>query len=153
MYARVYQHPKSRVYTNHMHRYMKRALEGVLTTDCEDYLAHTDYTLLTLLAKSARQGDYDALCLLKQEEPFCEIPSEHLSATTLEQLEQEFGEEVFVDRTHQKQICRTFPVHSEDKIVSSFEASPFLRDIPPGGKPLCLYVHPQKKELIQQRLH
>jgi uncharacterized protein len=154
MYARVYQHPKSRVYTNHMHRFMQLHYPGKMGRSCAEYLMHTDYTVLTALSESAKKGDYDANCLLKRECPFCEIPLKALPMQLVQELEKTFGRDLFIDEIPQKEICRAFPVYTEEGVcISSSEASPFLRAIPPGGKPFCLYAHPQKVDTIKQWLY
>lgn len=153
MYARVYQHHKARVYTNHMHRFMRKAYPTPLSFTIEEYLNQTDYTLLSTIAQKAKAGDYDAKCLLKQEQPFCEISLKSPSPKLLKALEKEFGEDIFVDEMPKKAISSPFPVYTEDKkLLSCFEASSFLRDIPSGGKSLCLYAHPKKVDTIKKWL-
>jgi uncharacterized protein len=153
MYARVYQHHKARAYSNHLHRFMRRYYPRGMARSVEEYLEHTDYTLLTAIAEGAKKGDYDAQCLLKQKSPFSELALKEVSLPLMRQLEKSFGEDIFIDEIPQKEISSIFPVYMEDgKQISCFEASPFLRDIPSGGKPLCLYVHPQKEALIQKWL-
>ncbi|NGX54129.1 MAG: Deoxyguanosinetriphosphate triphosphohydrolase-like protein, partial [Chlamydiae bacterium] len=71
MFARVYHHPKLRVYTHHMNRFLSDHFPT--SWDLESYLQQTDYTVLTLMAEAAKKGDFDARCLLKMEEPFQEV--------------------------------------------------------------------------------
>jgi len=132
MYARVYQHPKSRAFTNHMIRFMERHYDARIP-----HLEQTDFVVLTVLMRAAKEGDYDAQVLLKMkpayEEMACEKPVD-LSA---------FGEKVFIDSAALKKGQREFPVLNEEgSVISSFEASPFLSEIPIGEKPVQVYVHP-----------
>lgn len=151
MYARVYQHPKSRVYTNHMHRFMARHYRKSLSSNIEGFLEQSDFTLLTALAQAANEGDYDARVLLKKERAFVEVPVEKLSSDAIQDLEEEFGDALFIDSLPHKIGGREFPVYTEEKeIRSSSEVSPFLCDIPRGGKPFCLYVHPDKQQKVYQ---
>ncbi|MBI3900907.1 MAG: HD domain-containing protein, partial [Chlamydiia bacterium] len=146
MYERVYQHPTARVYSNHMRRFIQRTYTTPIDADVETFLEHTDYTLLTLLAQSAKEGEYDARCLLKRAPPFSEIllPPD----ASLEELQERFGEDLFIDQIPQKEIKAPFPVYGSDHVIRScFEVSPFLRNIPPGGKPICVYAHPKAKLL------
>lgn len=108
MHARVYQHPKTRVYSNHMQRFMQHYFQGEISTDVDFYLEQTDYTLLTALAEAAQKGNEDAACLLNRKESETHAPSPAL-----------------------KMGRRQFPVLLENKeVVSSSEASPFLESIP-----------------------
>lgn len=132
MYARVYQHPKSCVYTQHMIRFMEHHYDANLP-----YLEQTDFIVLARLMEMAKQGDYDARVLLKMEPAYdaivCHKPPD-LS---------KFGENVMVDTSHLRKAERQFPVLNEKgQVISSEEASPFLRKIPIGGKPIHIYVHP-----------
>ena len=107
MHARVYQHPKSRAYSNYMHRFMRRYFQGEIDTSIENYLNHTDYTLLSALAQAAQRGDDDAACLLKRKEIEDEAPAQNLKIGS-----------------------REFPVLMENRqVISSFKASPFLTTI------------------------
>jgi len=142
MYARVYQHPKSRVFTKHMIRFMERHFDATLP-----YLEQTDFVVLTALMKAAFDGDYDAQVLLKMkpayEEVTCKKPVDLSS----------FGEKVFVDIAPLKKGCREFPVLSEEgRVISSFEASPFLSEIPIGGKPVQVFAHPAIKAQLKDAL-
>jgi len=153
MYERVYQHHKVRAFSNHMRRFIIKYFEGSFIENVDEYLEHTDYTLLTALAQAARKGDYDARCLFKQAAPFCEIAFTPDSIEQVENLEKKFEEMIFIDEIPQKEITSPFPVYvGEKRLVSCFEASPFLRAIPPGGKPICFYVHPEKKKSLMQWL-
>ena len=151
MYARVYHHSKVRVYSNHMRRFMSRHYRHLLKTDVADYLRHTDYTLLTALSVAAEQGDYDALCLLKREKVFCEVSQPHFTEQMLSDIGNVFGEAVFIDHSPSKSAERLFPVFSEEKgMLTSLQSSSFLRDIPAGAKPLCVFVHPQKQAELKE---
>ncbi len=151
MYARVYHHPKVRVYSNHMRSFMSRYYHTLLKTDVADYVRHTDYTLLTALSVAAEQGDYDALCLLKREKAFCEVSHPHFSKQMLPDLDKAFGDAVFIDYVPTKASERLFPVFSEEKgMLTSLQSSSFLCDIPVGSKPLCIYVHPQRQTEINE---
>lgn len=149
MYSRVYHHPKTRIYSHHMHCFMKRYLGGRLSLNLDDYLEHTDFTLLTALSAAAKQGDYDALCLLKRAPPFAEVPLKINSPEMIAALEKTFNPDLYIDRMPQKEICRAFPVYDEGRVVTSFEASPFLSEIPSGGKPCCLFIRPGLEEAIR----
>ena len=151
MYARVYHHPKVRVYSNHMRSFMSRHYHNLLKTDVVDYVRHTDYTLLTALNAAAEQGDYDARCLLKREKAFSEVTYPHFSAQLLSDLGKTFGDAVFIDHFPTKSAERLFPVYSEEAgILTSLQSSSFLRDIPAGAKPLCVYVHPQRQTELKE---
>ena len=149
MYARVYQHHKARVYTNHMRRFMRTFYKYPLNLNLEEYLEQTDDRLMTALSQAAKKGDYNAKCLLKQEHPFNEITLENDSTELLRQAEKVFGEDIFFDLLPPKALKRPFPVHTDGKVISCFDLSPFLRDIPPGGKPLCLYAHPDREAAVK----
>ena len=151
MYARVYHHAKVRVYSNHMRSFMNRHYRNLLKTDVVDYVRHTDYTLLTALSAAAEQGDYDALCLLKREKAFSEVSHPHFSTQMLSDLAKAFGNAVFIDHFPTKSAERLFPVFSEEEgTLTSLQSSSFLRDIPVGAKPLCVYVHPQKQMELKE---
>jgi len=111
MHARVYQHPKSKIYSQHMHLFMKRHYERVgFPQTVESYLEETDYVILTAVQKAAKEGDLDAKALLKQ------IPDH----ATLEG-----------HKTKIKADSRLFSVLNADgSITESIKVSPFLRDIP-----------------------
>ncbi len=153
MYARVYLHPKVRVFTNHLHRFMRTRYQDVFSQNLDTYLEKTDYMLLSDLAKCAKQGDSDAQVLLKQRPPYFEVPVKDLSEATKEKLESTFGDAVFIDEIVHKKITCLFPVYLEDgSIVDCDKASPFIRDIPAGGQVFSLYVDPDKKDAIEQML-
>jgi len=142
MYSRVYQHPKSRVYTNHMIRFMERHFDPTIP-----YLEQTDFTMLTRLLEAAKEGDYDAQVLLKMQPAYeavtCKKPVDF----------SQFGEKVFVDAAPLKKGQRQFPVLSEGgNVISSIEASPFLSEIPIGGKPLQVFVHPNFTKQLKDTL-
>ncbi len=133
MYARVYQHPKSRCFTNHMIRFMERYYDPSIP-----YLEQTDFVVLNALLKAAKEGDYDAQVLLKMKPAYEELPFEDLEGLT------QYGEKVMIDKASRKKGSREFYVLSEEgKVISSFEASPFLKEIPIGGKQIQVFVHPE----------
>jgi HD superfamily phosphohydrolase len=143
MYSRVYQHPKSRAYTSHMIRFMERHYDMRVP-----YLEQTDFMVLTSLLEMSKKGDYDARVLLKMEPAYEAVPCRKPLNPSL------FGDKVMVDAAPLRKGRREFPVLSEDgRIVSSETASPFLREIPIGGKPIQVYVHPafikQLKEALE----
>jgi len=143
MYARVYHHPKSRVFTNHMHRFMGRHYRDQILTNPAQYIKHTDYTLLAALNQAAEEGDYDAKCLLKREKAFCEVTL--APDIDLLKLKRQFGDDIFIEHVPPKLPKRHFPVVTEDgSVISSLQTSAFLREIPQGGKPLCIYIHPKR---------
>jgi uncharacterized protein len=188
MYSRVYHHPKARLFTNHMHRFMEHHYKGKISDSVEDYLKQTDYTLLASLSQAADEANYDAACLLKRETPFCEVPIPHNRAEALQILlnkisHQErsnlatrqnkvaehgeqwahsldkkstidlFSGDIFIDFISKKEGNRSFPIYAEDgSVISSLQASTFLREIPCGVKSDCLYVHPQKYHALRQWL-
>ncbi len=142
MYSRVYQHPKSRVYTNHMIRFMGRHYDADAP-----YLEQTDFVVLTRLLEMAKRGDYDARVLLKMEPAY-----EAVSCQKPPDLSR-FGEKVIVDASPLRKGRRVFPVLSDEgSVISSEEASPFLREIPIGGKPIQVYVHPAFTEQLKAAL-
>ncbi len=154
MYARVYHHPKARVYSNHMHRFMGRYFRGKISSDLHDYLRQTDYTLLTALAEAAVEGDYDANALLKRESAFTELSLPDSSKNLLAELQKAFGSDLFIEHIPSKPLHRSFPVQMEEgEVVSSLESSPFLREIPSGGKSLSIYVHPERASVIREWLN
>ena len=64
-----------------------------------------------------------------------------------------FGEKVIVDASPLRKGRRVFPVLSDEgSVISSEEASPFLREIPIGGKPIQVYVHPAFTEQLKAAL-
>ncbi|HEY4832337.1 MAG TPA: HD domain-containing protein, partial [Waddliaceae bacterium] len=152
MYARVYRHPKVRIYSYHLQRFMQRYYQDKQMLNVANYLEHTDYTLLTALSEWAREGDYDASSLLKREPPFCEIPFKTASFEFLQKLKQNYDADLFIDEMPQKEICRTFPISDGEQILSSIEASPFLSQIPQGGEPFYLYAHPRIEQMIKKVL-
>lgn len=110
MFARVYKHPKVRLYSYHMARFMKRYYEETLP-----YLDQTDVTILQLLWKAAAEGDEDAEILLLRR------PADPLALPMDKAAYQE------------EMTRRDFPVLSEEgKILSSRTVSPFLDAIPFG---------------------
>nr|NGX55722.1 hypothetical protein [Chlamydiota bacterium] len=146
MFARVYHHPKLRVYTHHMNRFISGHFPA--SWDLEIYLQQTDYTILTLMAEEARRGDYDACCLLKMEEPYQEIVLEDESKD--EQLLNKYDGDLFVDYLKPTGGSREFGVVDEEQnLLSSKEASSFIYEIPVGGKPLRLFVKPSKVDEIR----
>ena len=153
MYARVYQHPKARVYTNHMHRFMHKLYPHGIAKNLEEYLEQTDYTLLTTLAKVAKEGNYDARCLLKQEAPFREVVLSEKDLNRVHSIEKEWGDAVFIDKYAPKEQSTSFPVFTEEgSCIPCFEASPFLRDIPRGSRSSSIYVHPDKERTLREWL-
>jgi len=153
MYARVYHHPKARVYSKHMQRFMCKLFPDGIAKTLDEYLNQTDFTLLTAIAQAAKEGDYDARCLMKQEPPFQEVSLKEEDFKRLSAIEKEFGEAIFIDRSAQKEITPIFQVYTEEKeLISCFEASPFLRDIPRGSKPTTLFVHPEKEKQLHEWL-
>lgn len=149
MFARVYHHPKLRVYTHHMNRFLSDHFPT--SWDLESYLQQTDYTVLTLMAEAAKKGDFDARCLLKMEEPFQEVVLEDESKE--EQLLKKFDGDLFVDIIKSTGGSREFGVVDvEDNLLSSKEASSFIYEIPLGGKPVCLFVKPTRIKEIKAYL-
>ena len=149
MFARVYHHPKLRVYTHHMNRFMSGHFPR--TWDLESYLQQTDYTILTLMAEEAKREDFDARCLLKMEEPFQEVLLEDESKD--EQLLKKFDGDLFVDTIKSTGGSREFGVvNVEGTLLSSKEASSFIYEIPLGGKPRCLFVKPARIKEIKAYL-
>jgi len=161
MYARVYHHPKARIFTHHMSRFMVRhyAKVGFPQTLLE-YIQETDFIILAALSQEAAKGDPDAQVLLKQREPFKEISLDPVGVKKvierIDQLQTLFGEEICVDHLPPKdevEQLRFFSVSRKDgQIVSSIEVSQFLRDIPIGGKPLRLYALPNRAFEVSNEL-
>ncbi len=161
MYARVYQHGKCRVFSNHLERFMTKFYKGKISTDLEDYLAEVDAVIIAELIHAAKRGDRDAACLLKMEPAFSELALEEREEKPLlphlQQLKEAFQEKIFIDDQFQKNKNREFPVLMEEgRVLSSYQVSPFLRDIPLGGKALRLFVEraslPLVKEWIAKRI-
>ncbi len=157
MSARVYQHPKARIFNYHMcrfmtHHYSKKGFPTALA----GYVRETDATILAALYQAADEGDYDALTLLKEEKGFQEIlVDSHTEAKVIENLEElkKYKEILFVDYdpdAKEVEHLRQFPVLSESgPVMLSSQVSPFLRDIPIGSKKLRLFAHPDKVEEIK----
>ncbi|MCP5469881.1 MAG: HD domain-containing protein [Chlamydiales bacterium] len=105
MYARVYHHTKVCIYSEQMRRFMEHYYQEVgFPETIEEYLAQKDYTILHAMEKS-----HDPL--LRGE----------LANQTVRIEEKSGGE-------------REFLVLTESGVVSSSEASPFLRAIPAGAR-------------------
>ncbi|MFZ0565219.1 MAG: HD domain-containing protein [Chlamydiales bacterium] len=154
MYARVYQHPKSRVYSNHMNRFMCRLYSDGIPDDVEIYLEQTDLTVLSALFSEAKKGDYDAQGLLKIKKTFQNVPlNQKPNDSILSELQNHFNKWIFIDDTPQKTPQRQFPVLLESKkVISSFDVSSFLQGIPREGQSLCLYAHPDYVERVKEWL-
>lgn len=155
MYKRVYQLPKSRIYTNHMRRFMCKLYSKGFPTAINEYLEETDYTVLTSLWPAAKRGDEDASILLKLQPAFKEILLEKkLSKDQVDALKDTFKDKIMIDEFGKKVPRRDFPVISErGDVITSLEASPFLRDIPAGEKPLCLFCHTSCSEEVRKVLN
>lgn len=139
MYSRVYRHPKARVYTKHMNRFMERYFDS-----SRPYLEQTDFIVLNTLLDAAKKGDYDAQVLLKMKPAYEEV--EGLKSIDLVK----YGENVFIDIIPLKKGQREFPVLSErGDVIPSSEVSPFLSKIPVGGKSKQIYVHPDFRQKLQ----
>lgn len=147
MYARVYHHPKVRIFSELMRRFMNRHYEerGFPQT-VEAYLKEKDYTILFALENSAHM---EAKALLKGELLYREL----FSPTTPEQrkkLQKTFADQVIIDIASQNCGTREFPVLTErEEVISSQEASPFLSTIPPGDFPIRLFALPEVVERVQ----
>lgn len=161
MYARVYHHPKVRLFSHHLRRFMVAHYKKYhFPKALEDYLQETDVQILAALAKETLSRNFDALVLMKQQDPFKELAIDHYSKSVLamatESLIKDFGDSIIIDsvkggRGSDEQ--RRFPVLKENgKVVSSVEVSQFLRDIPLGGKSLRIYSEPRKSLDVQRWL-
>lgn len=147
MYARVYHHPKSHLFSSHMSRFMSHYYREEMLKDLPTYLEQTDSTILTALVPHAKQGNIDALYLLKRKNGFQQVFFEN--TVDLKKLKQIFKEDIFIESIPQKEVCREFPVLGEGgEIFSSFHISPFLQNIPSGEKELQIYIHPARLEEI-----
>lgn len=147
MYARVYHHSKSRLYTFHMHRFMKKYYESRWQEGIEWYLDQCDFHILDALQKST---DFDALAILKRG-PSYEDLSDEVQENDLIALKKEFNEErVYVEIPEKREDKRDFPVKCGDRISSSMQESKFLRGIPQGSKPHSLFVHSQVVESVRK---
>lgn len=166
MYARVYHHPKARIYSKHMARFMIEYF-GKMGFPCHirDYLKLTDYHLLDVLSKALESpvnlGHEDASALFHRKPCYKEIPLGKYSMTALyphlEKLQKKFNNCIFIDEiqtTHgQSENQRNFSVVTEEgEIIPSKEESLFLSDIPIGGKPLRLYADREMIESVKQYL-
>ncbi len=142
MYARVYHHPKARVYTQHMIRFMQRHYDHSIP-----YLEQTDFVILAALMQAAKNGDYDALVLLKRKPAYEEVGGMPPISVA------EFGDKILVDQVPLKKGERRFSVLSDEgKVISSDQASPFLRQIPIGGKSIQVYTHPEFTKQLKAAL-
>lgn len=149
MYARVYQHPKSCAYTNHMRRFMCFHYRNGVSAELDGYLEERDYSVLSALNPAAKKGNYDAACLLKEAEIYRPVTWEGMAdeeiVSHLKELERHFGEDLMIDHMPNKTTTREFPIlTAEQEVVSSSSASPFLSTIPRGEKFLRLYIHPNR---------
>lgn len=106
MYARVYQHPKVRLFSQHMAQFMDSYYKKRgFPKSVEEYLQQKDYTILAALEE---EGHPLLMGSLRGQIP---PPAE------------------------QKAASRDFPVQDEGgRVLRSFEASPFLRAIPQGAQ-------------------
>lgn len=148
MYARVYHHPKSHLFTHHMNRFMSYYYKDGLPP-LPAYLDETDATLLVALVDHASQGNFDALCLLQRKKGLEQLFPE--KTIDPKKLEEEFKDAVFIDYSPQKEVSRAFPVLNEKgEVLSSYLVSPFLKNIPSGEKELQIYVHPDKIEEVKE---
>jgi len=168
MYARVYLHSKSRIYSKHLSRFMKAYFDDHgFPLRVEGYLKMTDYFILhaidETLENPGRPGYFDAGCLMQREACFQEVhleePEERYTRELFSTLDQEFRGSYFTDlvpskqRIHNKERLRQFPVLTDrGAVISSLDASVFLRDIPLGGKPLRVYVDPKVKGAFIKKL-
>lgn len=74
MFARVYHHPKSRLYTLHMQRAICSYFDRKgFPKSLPGYLEENDFTVLTGLTDLAHEGNYDAKAILKQGPAFEEV--------------------------------------------------------------------------------
>lgn len=157
MYSRVYHHPKVRLFSHYMRRFMVSYYGQVgFPKTLEAYLNQADYHILAALSVWSQTGNRDAQVLLKLEKTYEEVPIDGIDeiqlGVLLPKLEQTFTHALIVDRLTQKgektpEMLRFFSVLKEkerNKVVSSVEVSPFLRDIPMGSKALRLYALPEK---------
>jgi uncharacterized protein len=161
MASRVIHHPKSRIYTHHMRRFItNHYYKKGFPRNLQGYLHETDATILQALYIAAEEKNYDALSLLKTERGFVDIfidPSYEKSIISrLSEIGRKFGDDIFIDyfpKSKESEHLRQFPVLSEDgKVVTSSEITSFLRDIPIGSKVLALFIHPSRLEELKEEL-
>lgn len=158
MYARVYHHPKARVYTLHMSRFMCDYYQEVgFPEDPEAYLKETDFAILTAVSKSEH---LDARILMKQKPSFKEIPLKNFPLECSEEcifkLKQAFSKDILIDHLPQihfgeeKHHSRYFSVIDEEgQTVLSVNTSTFLRDIPQGGSSFYLFANKERIEEVK----
>lgn len=150
MYARVYHHPKSIVYTHHMRRFIVSYYrEKGFSLDPEVYLQQNDHHILAALNEKADRGNHDALVLLKREKPYVEVSLDKETLRQLPTLRVSLSDKLFIDEgQHRKEVdeMRYFSVLKEanGKVVSSVEASQFLREIPLGSKEMRVFIDPEE---------
>lgn len=142
MYARVYFHPKCRLYSWHLTRFMTRHYcENGFPATIEGYLSQTDDTILQALSEAARQGDCDARVLLKQSAPYREVPLDMFDEEALVEHLETLGDDLFIDHLPQKGGAREFTVVASDGTLRpSKEVSAFLREIPLVGRQLRIFA-------------
>ncbi len=164
MYARVYQHPKVRLLSHHMQRFMVDLYkERGFPSTLEGYLKEIDPTIINALYQKAEDGHSDARILLKLEEAFKEVilenDQEEIIRKELQALRSVLDHHFIIDDLSPKnpgrslEQLRYFSVLKEDgQLISSVESSQFLREIPLGGKSMRVYVARDQKALFQQWL-
>lgn len=159
MYARVYHHPKARMYTYHMQRFMKTHYEKHgLPQTIELYLKEADYSILQALQLAvddpALPGHEDAAALLNRKPTFKEIfLQKELEASKLNELKEKYKGQFYSEKSEEtsaEDFFRHFTVIVENKnLIPSREASDFLNKIPLGTKRISLYVHPEIYDVIK----
>ncbi|MCB1180972.1 MAG: HD domain-containing protein [Chlamydiia bacterium] len=155
MYARVYHHPTSRIYTHHMSRLMTLYYNhhGFPATP-EGYLRQIDATILNFLLKAADDpisyAYVDALALLNRSPTYKMVEYEKIP--DLDELLRKFNGFVFIDQVDdiEKERPPFLVLKEKGTIIPSYEESLFLRVIPHGGKKLRLYGAPDRVEALRK---
>lgn len=147
MFARVYHHPKSRLYTKHMERALVKIYGSTNLYDPTTFLEKTDYSALNELAHLAKQGDCDAKALLKLAPPYQEIllSTEQQEALWNHQNEvkKRFREDIFIDTIPFASLhgSDSFYIITDSKgLVLAESLSPFLQLLKEKSRAIRLFA-------------
>ena len=148
MFARVYHHLKTKVYTLHMRRFMHEFYANQFPRDIKSFLQESDDTVYMGIKHMYQKGNEDAAILLKQKKPYRFIP------LSLSQISQINERELLIDSSKKMDPRkRIFPVQNLDGTISnSLEVSTFLREIPHGEKNEGIFVSQKQYETLSKAL-
>lgn len=157
MFSRVYHHPKSRIYSMHMARFLLRYFSKKgFPIDLEAFLEECDFSILTQLQQEAKGGNYDAAALLKKGAAYVQVPisadKNGLLSEKKEQLQKLFGDDLFIDCICSENKRDDMLLIKENREVSSVKQhSFFLREHPSLSGSISLYAKPERvTEILAQ---